>query len=455
MRLPNNLRLRFALWSSALVFLTVLVYGLVVYTAMNVFLHGAILEKLKFGADQVVSSLEFETGMLQPPDAQLKTGGPKVSGGPVAVRVYDLWGKLIFEDGPAMPLPGPIFEALSHPVYRALDHDMAVWAVPVMDQGAVVGLVEVAQSAEPAEQALHQLLLVLAGLLPLFLIGSGVGGYFLATRLMKPIDLMTKTARRFSEEDLSARIGLPHTDDEFGRLAATFDEMLGRIEDSFLRYRQFTADASHELRTPVSVIQSILTVTKRRPRSPEEYREVLDDLTAAADRLEALVSGLVVLSRTDSDPPNPSAAIDLTQLVGDVVASLRPIAETKHLALDAELEPDLTIEGDSDALVHVFVNVIDNALAYTVSGGVSVTGRRGPRGVVIEVRDTGIGIPPEHLERIFDRFYRVDPSRSRRGSGLGLAIARSVVERHGGVIEAESTLGSGTLIRVVLPNAAR
>jgi len=435
------------------VFLAVLVYGAVVYTAMNVFLHGAILENLKFGADQVVSSLEFEAGMLQPPDAKLKTGGPKVSGGPLAVRVYDLWGKLVFEDGPPLPLRGPIFEALSHPVYRALEHDLAVWAVPVMDQGAVVGLVEVAQSTEPAEQVLHQLLPVLAGLLPLFLIGSGLGGYFLATRLMKPIDLMTRTARRFSEEDLSARIGLPHTDDEFGRLAATFDEMLGRIEDSFVRYRQFTADASHELRTPVSVIQSILTVTKRRPRSQEEYREVLDDLGAAADRLETLVSGLMVLSRTDAGASNPFVTVNVSDLAADVVESLRSVAETKQLSLDADLEPELTIAGDSDALVHVLVNVIDNALSYTDSGSVRVAGRREPRGVVIEVQDTGIGMSQEHLARIFDRFYRVDPSRSRPGSGLGLAIARSIVERHGGVIEAESTPGAGTLIRVVLPNA--
>jgi signal transduction histidine kinase len=325
-----------------------------------------------------------------------------------------------------------------------------VFAAPVSHEGSAVGTVQVAQSTEPIEHALHQLALILVGLLPLFVLASAAGGYFLATRLLKPIDVMTATVRGITERDLSKRVGVLG-DDELGRLATTFDAMLDRLEDSFLRYRQFTADASHELRTPVSVIRSILSVTKRKPRSPAEYAEAFADLENAAARLETLIGSLMALSR-DGTAPVPDTAVDLGELVTAVAQTLRPVALERGLTFDVETTAGIVVTGDADALTHVVVNLIDNALNYTPRGGVTVAARTEGAAAVVEVRDTGIGIGPEHLPRVFDRFYRVDPSRSTSGSGLGLAIVRSIVERHGGTVEAESVPGAGTTLRVTLPN---
>jgi signal transduction histidine kinase len=450
MRLPSNLRLRFALWSSAIVFLAVAAHGITVYATMSVFLHGTILEKLRFSASQVAATLEIESGRLLPPDAVLKAGAQDTLGEAVATRVYDAAGSLVFQSGPPADFPGEIVEALSQPVYRQLPHDLAVFAAPFKNDGRVVGLIEVAESIEPVEQTLRQLLLILVELLPLFVLASAASGYFLAARLLKPIDIITKTVRRISEQDLSARVG-QLGNDELGRLAEMFDAMLGRLEDSFVRYKQFTADASHELRTPVSVIRSILSVTKRRPRTAADYEEALVDLESATDRLESLISALIVLSRNDSDTTVPALEIDVGDLLLEMTDTLKPLALERRLFLNTALQPGCIVSGDRNALVHAFVNVLDNALKYTTQGGAEVALRASASEIVIEVRDTGMGIPPEHLQRIFDRFYRVDPSRSQPGTGLGLAIARSVIERHHGSIVAESVWGTGTTIRIRLP----
>ena len=453
MRRPSKLRVRFALWTTALFFASVLLYGTFVFATMYFFLHASVRDSLRFSAGQVVASLEIEGGKLNPPEHLGGESAYDYRGGLVAMGLLDPQGRPLVLEGRAASLLPAVAAPPHEPYFQATEPDLAVYTVPVAEGGAILGIVQVAQSTETIERMLKELLIVLAGSLPFFLVGSAASGYFLAGRLLEPIDAMTRTAHRFSEEDLSARIGLPGADDELGRLAATFDEMLARIEDSFTRYRQFTADASHELRTPVSVIQAILAVTQRRPRSVEEYRGALDDLAAAADRLATLVAALMTLSRSDLGAAAPLERVDAGDLVSGVVESLRPLAEGKGLELVAELPPALATSGDSDALIHVFINVIENAIKYSERGRVTVRGRSAGDAIEIEVEDTGIGIAEEHLPRIFDRFYRVERARSASGSGLGLSIARAIVERHRGSIEASSAPGVGTKILIRLPPA--
>ncbi|MEJ5198835.1 MAG: HAMP domain-containing sensor histidine kinase, partial [Anaerolineae bacterium] len=235
------------------------------------------------------------------------------------------------------------------------------------------------------------------------------------------------------------------------RLAATFDDMLGRLDEAFRRERQFTADASHELRTPLAAMQAILSVTCGQRRTPEDYEAALADLADETDRLRGLVEDLLQLARGEGTSVTARAPVDLSTLLADITDSLRPLAEAKGLTLICDVPPGLRLLGDGDALIRLFVNLLDNAIKYTERGRIVVTGRAETDRLRVTVADTGIGIPAEHLPHIFKRFYRVDPARTAAGAGLGLALALEIARRHGGTITVDSTPGVGSTFTVFLP----
>jgi signal transduction histidine kinase len=278
-----------------------------------------------------------------------------------------------------------------------------------------------------------------------------LAGYFLADRAIAPIDSITRAARRISTEDLSARLNLADTGDEVSRLTSTFNDMLARIEYGFQRERQFTLDASHELRTPLTAMQAILSLVREGTRPVQEYRQALDDLAGETDRLHGLVEDLLRLARGDRHQAGELTRVDLSIMLCDVADSLRPLADAKGLSLRCDVPPTLMLMGDSDSLIRLFVNLLDNAIKFTEHGGVTVTGKCEADLLTVEIADTGHGIAPEHLTRIFDRFYRVETSRSSGGTGLGLAIARQIVQAHSGTIVAKSAVEQGTTITLQLP----
>ena len=245
--------------------------------------------------------------------------------------------------------------------------------------------------------------------------------------------------------------------DEFGRLAAVFNETLGRLEESFDRLRRFTADASHELRTPLTALKSVGEVGVREGRDPEQYRDVIGSMLEEADRLAQLVDALLVLTRADrGSVPVDGGPVDLGALAEDVADCLRVLADDKKQELSVERgAPGVVVKGDRSALRSVVMNLLDNAVKYTPEGGrIRIAVRRDPDGTaVLEVTDDGPGIPPELHGKVFDRFFRVErESRGRRdGAGLGLSIALRIVERHHGTIEVESAPGRGSTFRVRLP----
>jgi heavy metal sensor kinase len=280
---------------------------------------------------------------------------------------------------------------------------------------------------------------------------AGMGGYMLVARALAPIDRIIRTAHRISAEDLSARLNLPPTDDEVGRLAATFDTMLARLDNGFRRERQFTADASHELRTPLTTMQTILSSTLVRQRMPAEYEQALFDLAEETNRMKLLTEGLLLLARYDVSPSAPHETVDLSILLQDVTYSLRPLAEDKGLELVYQIPPNLTLVGDNDELIRLFMNLLSNAIKYTEQGRITISlHQETDKLIEVTIADTGPGIVPEHLPHIFDRFYRTDDSRTTSGTGLGLAIALSIAQAHGGSIRVESKIGQGTIFIVQL-----
>jgi heavy metal sensor kinase len=302
---------------------------------------------------------------------------------------------------------------------------------------------------------LWTLAVILATGIPLAAGLAIAGGYFLAGRVLSPVGAMAQKAREISAESLAKRLPVDNAQDEFGQLATVFNDTLSRLQDAFERLRRFTADASHELRTPLTAMRSVGEVALQNPLDAGTYRDVIGSMLEEVDRLTRLVESLLILTRADSRKVLLTPEdLDLGGLAGNVIDQLRVLADERQqeLALRAPIRVHAT--GDAALIRHALMNLIHNAIKYTPNGGtiaVEVNAMDGR--AMIQVRDTGPGIPAPHRDRIFDRFYRVDASRSREegGVGLGLAIARWAVEANGGHIELASGGTDGSVFRIILP----
>lgn len=328
--------------------------------------------------------------------------------------------------------------------------------VPILEGGRMLGIVQVGSPLEGIEEALNQLLLILLVAVPLVLVVASLGGSFLANKALRPVDEITRTAQRIGSGDLSQRISLEgRLDDEIGRLVSTFNEMIGRLESSFLQIKRFTADASHELKTPLTVLKGEIEVGLKRQRRPEEYRRVLASCLEEVDRMSRIVDDLLTLARADMGALQlQKERVDLGEVAEDVWRSLGRMAEEKGLRFTFQRDGEVAVWGDKDRLRQLLVNLVDNALKYTPPGGeVRLRVERDDTLALLTVQDTGEGIPPEDQERVFERFYRVDKARSRQrgGTGLGLSICKWIAEAHGGKISLESEVGKGSTFVVQLP----
>ncbi|HUE14954.1 MAG TPA: HAMP domain-containing sensor histidine kinase [Planctomycetaceae bacterium] len=314
----------------------------------------------------------------------------------------------------------------------------------------------VGRSIKSDVAALHEKewLVVVVGLA--VLAAGLLGGHWFSRRAIRPIEAISATAAEISLSNLSRRIDVTGTETELTGLARTLNQMFDRIESAFAQQVRFTADASHELRTPVAVILSHSELALDKQRPAEELRETIETCRRSAVRMRSLIESLLTLARFDSGEVQlDSRAFDLARTVGDGVALVRPLAAQRRITIEADLSP-ATATGDPDRIAQVVTNLLTNAIRYNHDQGkVMVSLQSTPEEVVLSVSDTGIGIPPEHLAHIFERFYRVDNARSRKdgGVGLGLAICKSIVVAHGGLISVSSHLGRGTKFEVRLPKA--
>lgn len=312
----------------------------------------------------------------------------------------------------------------------------------------------IAHSTKQIDQALAGLVRTLIIAIPLALALAAGGGIFLARRALEPVDKISQTAQEIEESDLSRRINV-NTKDELGRLAATLNEMIGRLERAFQRQKQFTSDASHELRTPLAVIEAESTLALQKERPSSDYQQSLEIISQESRQMSSLIDQLLTLARADAGKEQWNfTEIDLGKLISNLSTDVEVLCQEKGLSFQLGQIQDLVVKGDEARLRELFMNLLDNAIRYTPSPGtVSVSFRREGQMANIAITDTGIGIPAEDMPFIFERFYRVDKSRSRAegGSGLGLAICRHIAEVHGGKIEVESQVGVGSTFSVWLP----
>jgi signal transduction histidine kinase len=286
----------------------------------------------------------------------------------------------------------------------------------------------------------------------LFLVSLGIG-YVVAGRVLRPVGRITAAARRIQASNLSERIALDGPQDELKTLADTFDAMLERLDTSFTAQRQFVADASHELRNPLAVIQTNAEVALQEEGVPAEVRTRLEAVRRATDRMRRLVDDLLALARLELASGQRSE-VDLATLVGEVGDELDPLARARGLALEAHAEPGLRVVADRDAVKRALANLLDNAFRHSPAGApVRIAAERRNGWAVLSVADDGPGLSPVEQELVFERFWRSDSSRSREsgGAGLGLAIVRRIAESHGGEVGVTSSPGAGSTFEIRLP----
>jgi heavy metal sensor kinase len=318
-------------------------------------------------------------------------------------------------------------------------------------------IVQVVVSLAPNERALSELLVVLLLSGPPVVAGALVGGYLLARKALAPVDRMVATVREITSARLDRRLTAPNSSDELGRLANTFNDMIARLQQSFDEIRRFTADAAHELRTPLASMRTDAEVALRAPRSPQNDERVLESMLEEIERLTRLVTQLLFLCREEAGlPPGPRSLARLDEIVLDATNHMQVLAREKGLVLEVPSFPPCLVYGEADRLRQLFFNLIDNAIKYTPPQGlIVVSGGVFNGSVRVDVSDSGTGIPDADLPRVFDRFYRADPSRSRAvdGTGLGLAICRAISEAHGGHITVNNNAGNGCTVTVEFPMA--
>ena len=316
-------------------------------------------------------------------------------------------------------------------------------------------LIRVGFSEGPMWERFWQLTLGLLVGLPLALGLAGFGGYYLARRALSPVERMALRAREISAERLAARIDVENPHDELGLLAQAFNETLARLERSFEQLKRFTSDASHELRTPLTAIRSVGEIGIQQDGDRDHYREVIGSMLEETERLSRLVENLLTISRADSGQIRlAQTTVALMPLVQEASSLLDVLAEERGQTVSIDGDASIHVEADGVILRQVVINLLDNAIKYSPqSGHISVRViRSDPGSACVEVEDCGPGIPPEHRDKVFDRFYRIDEARSREagGAGLGLALAKWGAEAHGGRLELDSTR-TGCIFRLFLP----
>jgi heavy metal sensor kinase len=336
----------------------------------------------------------------------------------------------------------------NHKRYLVLNRDIPLRA------GTFRALMAVSSDAN--DRAVTLLGWVFALAVPVFIVCGGVGGFWLSRRALLPVDRITERARTIGVSNLSERLQVPRTGDELQRLAETWNGMLERLETAVMKISRFTADASHELRTPVAIIRLAAENALRRPRSEAEYQAALQHIQRESKSMTKLIGDLLFLARGDVEMPLTCEPVQLDELIRSVCADVSPLASMKYITLTQHLpETSVTIPGNSSGLRRLLLVLIDNAIKYTPEKGqVSVHLEQNRERAVLRVEDNGIGIPEEAKSRVFERFFRLDPSRSKDsgGYGLGLAIARAIVQQHKASIDVQPNANGGSVFSVSLPS---
>jgi two-component system, OmpR family, sensor kinase len=470
----DSVRLRLTLWHVAVLAVLLIGFSFSVYALLSSILYGRVDAVLSSVVDGTVSMLDKESSekkvSLLAPDHALKA----LSFPAASLAIFDSDGKLLAEKtaGPLQRVPPTApsdlglnerhrytvaLEPGGGAVFRAAA--VRVNTLPLNKNYIIVA----AQSLEPVLRQLETLRRVFYTAVPGVLLLAGFGGWFLARKTLAPVVAMSEHARRIGAENLQERLPVANPRDELGRLAVTLNELLSRLSAAFLRQRQFMADASHELRTPVSVIRTAAAVAlDREHREESDYRGLLATIDGQALRLSRIVEDLFRLARADSGHyVLQTRPFYLDELLVEAAHAARLLASPKKISIEMPALDEMPYHGDEGLLRQMISNVIDNSIKYTPPGGkIRLRVEGSTEEFAITISDSGPGIPPEAQPHIFERFFRADEAHSNGdlngsgGAGLGLSIARWVAEAHDGRLELEHSDGCGTTFVAFLPRSS-
>jgi len=456
---PLPLRIRLAAWYFLVLFLAFGAFSLLAFFEVRRSIHSAVDEGLRDRAADIRELLE-----RQWPAKQVQSelaAGSSVRGEDDILEIAETHGEWAYSSVSALHYglrlvrggkPGGKFEfstmySKGMPL-RILNGQLRV-AEKAYD-------VQIAAPMDDFYDAVNRFRLLLLFSVPVLLLVASAGGYWLGRKALAPVGEIARAAQSISEHELSKRLPILQTGDELQSLSETLNEMFGRLERAFKRVTQFTADASHELRTPVALMRTRTEIALRKERSEADYRETIVRIHQELERTSALIENLMTLARADSGSEALQvASTNLNEVLLEISEAARLLAQGKSIHYEQRLpETPLHVKGNAPSLRRLFLILIDNAVKYTPrEGRISVVLDASDGAAVTEIRDTGVGISPSDLPHIFERFYRADASRSRGsgGTGLGLSIAQWVVEAHQGKISVASKVGEGSVFRVQIP----
>lgn len=458
----RSIGFRLAAWYFLVFACGVAAFSVAAWFAMRASLYHAIDDALEDRVRGVKKFMDLQIASLSVPEIRDEFREHSVLGpGGDLFQVCDDSGQMLYRSVPletnnvpvALPntLSGPRFDNIS-----VQGHALRFYSQRISVNGKPY-TVQVAAPMNEVFEALDWFRVLLAFAAPVLLIAASAGGYWISRRALAPVDEISRAAQRISIENLADRLQVPKTGDQLQRLSETLNEMLSRLEASVRRIRRFTADASHELRAPISLIRTTAEVASlKRDRPAAEYLEALDDVLEESERTSQVVDSLMLLARTDSGKETlERVAVDARTILQSAAEQGERLARSRGVDFVVEVPPDpVPVQADTQALRRALLILMDNAAKYTPKGG-SVRAELSCRDgfAIASVSDTGIGIDREDLPHVFDRFWRADRARSREhgGAGLGLSIAKWIIDVHEASISVESEVGKGSTFAIRVP----
>ncbi len=478
----KSARFKITFWYTITLFITLSIFSFLIYNSMKSSLYENLDKLLAFRAEGVADAIEaymeteeLETGRLPKGHAKgdtfIKIVQPMLNGEAydsaltaIEVRVLTPEGALLAgspgsDNAPAVPQHSLEDARKGSAAYETILTDgeetaLRSYTTPAAGRDGVLYIVQAYRSLYHTEFALAHLRSMITLLLPLIVLFTGAVGMVFARIALTPVHGMITTIRQITAENLSLRITPPKTHDEIRELADIFNNMLARLEDSFISQKRFIQDVSHELKTPLTIIKGELEVALKRARSAQEYASILQSNLEETDKITRIVENLLTLAKFDNKEVSLKISkVALSPLIIGLAEDLSAVADKKQITFSVSAPDDLPeLSADKDQLRRALLNILDNAIKYTGAGGrIKLEAGREAGMLIARISDTGAGIPEADLPHIFKRFYRADASRASAGFGLGLAIAKAILDVHGAEIRVKSSPAQGSVFTIIFP----